>query len=57
MLIAIPRGIFPMRFLNLITHWRVRRVIGDVCVPSHPFYRVLYRPATPREQIAAEDGL
>lgn len=51
MLTDVPREIFPRWVFSFILNWRVRRFIGDAAVPNHPLFRVLWRPATPREQL------
>ena len=52
MVIDVPRRIVPHWLFSFLLHWRVRRFLGDAAVPSHPLHGVLWRPATPREQLA-----
>ncbi len=51
MLVAIPRKFMAPWLFRFLTHWRTRRIIGEVCCESHPLFWVIYRPSTPREQM------
>lgn len=52
MLIGIPRKFMRPWLFRMLTNWRMRRVIGEVCCEGHPLYRVIYRRPTPREEMA-----
>jgi hypothetical protein len=52
---GVPREVVPRWLFRIVRHYRVRRFIGDVCVPWHPLSRLFYRDPTPREQMADVD--
>lgn len=52
MLVGVPRRFMRPWMFRVLTHWRIRRIIGEVCCESHPLFRAIYRNPTPREQMA-----
>lgn len=56
MLIGVPRKFMRPWMFRILTHWRTRRIIGEVCCEAHWLYPFIYRAATPREQMADYDS-